>query len=139
MMAPDVLFVSQLAIALFFWVLEKGIFHLLFFCSTHGQIGLAVVNQLLPCKTCVPKIKGLGSHITVSGFSKPYSCVETPFRNRTSEMKIFCFQKSPQSRLETLQRLLVLLHDSQWPQTDCFCQVHKNGTIVRALQGNKKY
>lgn len=49
------------------WGLDRGIFHLLFFRAGHGRRGLAVVNQLLPCKTCMPKIKELGSHIIASG------------------------------------------------------------------------
>lgn len=66
--------------------------------------------------------------------SPHYSCIKTPFRttqcNKLASLWQ-CFVYWPpdftkNNTLEGLQCLLVLLHDSQCTQTDCFHQGHKN-------------
>ena len=96
------------------------------------------------------KIKELGSHVSLSGvwapcknvqlFFKHSPCIRTPFKQQTERVKVIKVISVTRSVswLQGLQCLLVLLHDSQWPQTDCFCQGHQNSATVRAPRSNKE-
>lgn len=124
------------------WGLDRGISHPPVFCTRPGQIGLAVVNQLLPRKNLNGKKIKIKLAVTlqrlcisVHSYFWTATAASWHLPNRQKEqlkaikvaslwqslVSSFSSQRkkkknSCKNRLEGLQCLLVLLHDSQWPQ-----------------------